>query len=508
MKFAPLARRRRGWWWIVPTVPVLLLASCTHVSPTKPPVVVATPPPVASTGPVDGGMLLHRVGVQLVQADGNAFDFRGAVACCNTEPGEPNPKWPLASEPWLDFMKTEGNVNMIHVRPGPWRAIMGTESEIEWADEGGGYLEVAGKADLSQFNPKFWRAIDTLLSSAARRGIWVEVDLIDGWGIKHCGMGDIPDYHPWSAANNLQSENHCQPKVDIVQEAWIRKAVEIAGRHGNVVFETSNEGGLVRGWNVAWEETIISIVKGEEAALGYPHHLISSNAERDVPSADWAEWHTAGQPSPPGQKISGMNETNPEPPLSGAVMAANYCTARGQGTYYWLWRHGMSLAEWKKALNAMRAGCGGGGTPAPVGCRHPDFDSSGWKTVCAAGQAEGGKDCDITATLTPDHLNELGAALGRVKAKQPGLFADRCLVGGGTPAGDNPAHAAERWAVFDATVASIADELRAGGVCAWQQGRVEIHTLRSDGFWGQLHPISTGNGCLTGNPYVGSWKEP
>jgi hypothetical protein len=496
----PLARRRRMWW----AASVLALSACTHVQPKPPgPITPPTPPP-ESTGPVDGQMLLHRAGSQLVQSDGNAFDFRGAVACCNTEPGEPNPKWPLASEIWLDWMKAQGNINAVHVRLGPWRAILGTESELEWSDAGGGYLEVGGKADLTQFNPKFWATVDGLLSAAARRGIWVEVDLIDGWGIKHCGMGDIPDYHPWSARNNVQGEDHCSARVDAVQEAWLRQAAKVAGRHGNVIFETSNEGGLIRGWNAGWEETIIAVVKGEEAALNYPHHIISSNAERDVPSADWVEFHTNGQPAAPASKITGTNEYNPEPSLSGSTVVANYCTARGQGTYYWLWRHGMSLAEWQKALAGVKAGC----APPISGCRHPDFDSGGWATICPAGQAEGGKDCDITLSLAPQHLDQLGKAIGRVQTAHPERWDGRCLVGGGTPPGDNPAHAAERWALFEMVDGEIAEQLRAGGICAWQQGRVEIHTLRSDGFWSQLHPIATNSGCLAGNPHVGSWREP
>jgi hypothetical protein len=478
---------------------LLLLATVACLTPPGP-TPVPSPTPIPPVGVVDAGMLLHANGTVLTQADGNAFDFRGAVACCFTEAGEPDPVWPLGSVPWFDYLKEHGNINFVHMRLGPWRAGPGAED----AQQDAPYAEVNGKANLDVWNNAFWTRVDLLLSEAAKRGIWVEIDLIDGWGIKHCGWGDIPAYHPWAPTNNTQGVNECLPAFSGNQDVWVRKAVEVTGRHGNVTYETSNEGGLVQGWTGAWETDIINAVRDEETKRGYPRHLIATNAERDVPAADWNEFHTNGQPAPPTGKITGTNEYNPEPSLSGTVVSANYCVARTQGSYYWLWRHGMSRVEWEKALGNVKAGCGG----AIANCHHPDFDSGGWKTICPAGQAEGGKNCDITATLSPAHLNELGAAIGRVKARNPALWNDRCLVGGGTPPGDDPAHAAERWALFESIDGQIAEELRAGGVCAWLTSRVEIMSLRNDGLWGQSHPLAMNTGCLAGNPYIGTWKEP
>jgi hypothetical protein len=447
------------------------------------------------TGPVHIDMLLHRDGAQLVQADGAGFDFRGAKDCCNSEPGEPNPKWPIGSPERWDWLRAQGNVNMVGMRLGPWRT--GPNGEIEFAILGGGYAERGGKADLSAWNEIFWTTIDTLLLEAAKRGIWVEVGVIDGWALKaDCHAGDIPGYQPWAQAGNLQGAAHCSAStIDATQEAWVRKVVAVTGRHGNVVYETSNESSLVPSFAPAWEEQMIAIIHEEERAHGYPRHLVASNAQRSVPSADWNEWHTGAGPVAPSQdgKITGVSEYNPEPPLTGTVLAANYCAARVTGVYYWLWRHGMTLAEWVKALNLMKVGCAD-----VVACPHPDFEDPRSKLV---NSAPGGPAVNAVIAL--------GAAVERVRAQEPEWFVGNCVAGGGTPAGDSAVHAAERWDFYDKVVGAIVAEMRKGGTCAWQQRRVEIHSLRSDKLWSEMHTLSTGNGCLLGpTAYKNTWSIP
>lgn len=336
----------------------LLFISCGGVRPPKPPV---TPPtPVPNMGVVNAEMLLSRDGVTIKQSNGFAFDFRGAKDCCESQDPEPNPKWPLGSSVRNTWLKSVGNINFVSRRLGPWRGVPGGEEQF--LDIGGGYLEVGGKADLAQWNPAFWGYNDNLALDDSMRDQHAQIGVIDGWGMKGgCSAGG-PTYHPWAPQNNAQGTAHCSPVFDAVQEAWVRKVVSVLGRHGNVTWEISNEGGLVAGWTVAWEESVIATIKDEETKHGYPHHLIATNSERSVPSADWDEFHTEGGSHPSTGKITGINEYNPEPPLTGIKLAENYCSARASGVYYWAWRHGMSLPEWLKGLAAIKGGC------AAVGC--------------------------------------------------------------------------------------------------------------------------------------------
>jgi len=479
-------RRAQGFWEPMPKVLAILalvvLAACAGHTPPHP---VPTPPPVPpGTGPANPEMLLHADGTVLKTPDGAAFDFRGAVACCNTEAGEPNPKWPLGSTEWFDYLKAHGNVNAYHKRLGPWRT--GPQDEAEWASTGGGYLEVNGKADLAQFNPAFWAAVDNLLTEAAKRGMWAEVDLVDGWGIKHVRMGDTPTYHPWNPANNVQGQDHASPTFDAVQEAWVRKAVQVVGRHGNVVFETSNEGGLMPGWNVAWEEAIIATVHDEETKRGYPRHLVSTNAERVVPSADWNEFHTGAEPHAPAGKVTGTNEYNPDPPLNGQQVADNYCAARASGTYYWLWRHSMTRAQWEVALAGVKAGCTG------VGCSIPTTDVPQVTPRPGSGKQQDARNAFV---------DEAAAA---VKAAHPELF--------------NPAGALVGWPSEGAKQSAFAQPyfnllvayFRSKGACAsaWEDS-VAVG-WRGDGWYEENHVLFFGDGTpIDGrHAYKFTWRFP
>lgn len=471
---------------LVVTILIANLAACGGTprppGPIPTPTPKPTPPP--TSGVVNAAMLLHREGNRIVQSDGHAFDFRGAKTCCDEWAGEPNMRWPVGSIEASIWLKAEGNINMKSIRVGPFRTV--EDGETSLAAIGGGYLEVSGKADLTQWNPVFWKYGDDLVLSDATRDQWDQVGLVDGWGLKNECQAGIKGYNPWFRGNNLQATSHCALVFDAVQERWVRKVVEVYGRHGNVVWEVSNESSLVGGDVVAWEQAIIAVVKDEEAKRGYPHHLIASNAQRLVPSADWNEWHTNGSsvaPSTDG-KITGVNEYNPEPPLSASTLAATYCGARNAGVYYWAWRHGMK-ESWKQALNLIRAGCGGS-----AACPHPDFEQ---------GHVVAGN---------PDHLEELGLAFQHVRAEHPEWWAGACLAGGGTPPGDDPAHAAERWARFEEVVDALAADMRKQTICAWQQRRVEIHSLRPDKLWTELHSITTNNGCQSTSPYKNTWSIP
>lgn len=459
-----------------------------HPKPPTPPTPAPTPQPPA--GPVDSDKVLRAEGQKLVDATGVSFDFRGAKDCCNSEAGEPNPKWPIGSEARFDWLKAEGNVNFLSMRVGPWRGI--DQGETEFIG-GGGYVEENGKANLDKWNPVLWDRVDQLLSYAAARGQWVEVGVLDGWGIKHCD----PGYHPWAPGANVQGENNCPPAWNARQEAWVRKVVQVAGRHGNVTWETSNEGGLVQGWSLAWEQAIVAAIKDEEAKRGYPHHLVATNAQTNVPPADWDEFHTEGEPNHPTSKISGVNEYNPEPPMNGAKMVDNYCAARASGTYYWLWRHGMTLADWQIALHGIRAGCTAVGCPISseqVPMIAFKGDDQHPPVCCRPGS---GKQIDARDAF----VDEAEAA---VRAGHPEIFAPDGSIAGWPSDGGLQSAAAQPF--YNYLVAFF----RGRGACAsaWEDS-IAVG-WKGDGWFEENHVLNFGPGMpISGrNAWRYTWRFP
>lgn len=438
------------------------LVGCVQNPPPKPP--PPTPPPT-----VFDGMLLRVDGQRLAHQDGRSFDFRGAIACCNSLDGEPEPRWPLTSLEWMDWARAIGGANFFHLRLGPWRAVGGAEEG--WRDVGGAYAERDGRADLDLWNDRFWSAVAELLVGLGERGVYAEVDVNDGWGIKHCQWGDVPGYHPWAAANNIQAVDECRADVLTPRhEAWVRKVVDSTGRYGNVVYQVGNESALAPGWTKEREEAIIATIHDEEQKRGYRRHLVFSQAQKPavIPSADGCEIHTnGGVPSPDaclGKPVL-VNEYNPRPPLAAAAVASNYCAARAVGVYYWAWRHGQEEA-FPDALARIKAGCG-----QDAGCRPPPERDRAWAVVCEARPVA---DVDAPSCaemgITGDPLlGPLAAAIAALPT-----------------CGDDQI----------AQLEALAAELRTGfGLCAARFSDA-VFARRPDGRWNEWHPVAFGPGCF------------
>jgi len=435
-------------------------------------------------------LLLRAAGNRFVRRDGTAVTLRGAIPCCSTEDGEANPEWPLASAAFREHAREVGDVNFLHIRLGPWRAEATSDQWVR--DLGGAYLEAGGdKVDLTQWNPAFWSKVDVLLADAGDAGQWVEVDVCDGWGIKHAKLGDFgPNwkYQPWLRYNNVQDEDWIAAAgtgaiaAGTVFEIWVRRVVETTGRHGNVIYQLGNENGLIPGFRPEWERSMVAIIRDTEARRSYGRHLIGTQSQlatlMNDPAVDYAEFHTNGGTVGSLAKPTGVNEYNPEPPLQAAAAHAHYCSAAGTGVMYWLWRHTMTRTQWEQALDLVKRGCVG--APCPL----PDFDAPGWTEVLPKPGSE--------------TVAALAAAEGRVTAARTDLFAP------GTNCLRSNTHA-NILAALDA----IAADMRAAGTCAWQHSDA-IMALRPDANWEELHAMAFGNGCLLApsNAYKRTFKEP
>jgi hypothetical protein len=305
--------------------------------------------------------LLHADGPTLVDPSGAAVDFRGAISCCGGGFG-----WPLFDEAWVDEV-AQYDVTFLHMRLGPF--LTGEGGESDWAAVGGPYVDVGGRADLTRFNAAFWAHVRYLIEYAAALGIWVEVDVADGWAIKHCRWGDIPEYSAWAPGNNAQGEDWCDDAGSReilgsdVHDAWVRQVVHETGRYANVIYQDGNEIGLVADYAPEWTLSIRNIIHDQETRDGYARHLFGSNsgdaATLQAPGVDFVELHQS-HAAAPGQcfgKPCLVNEYNPNPPLSPAELYDEYCAGRAAGTYFWYWRHGQSEAQMAETLALIASGC-------------------------------------------------------------------------------------------------------------------------------------------------------
>ena len=315
---------------------------------------------VVDAGAPSSSMALEVRGGAFALADGGLVDVRGAVSCCGGGYG-----WPLVDEAWLDLTAANG-ITFLHLRLGPFLTTS-TNGETDLAAFGGGYLEAGGKADLRQFNPRFWTRLRALLRLARARGQWVEVDVIDAWAIKHCRWGDLPGYSAWERASNVQNDDLCATAGSgpiapgSVAEAWVRKVVQETGDFDNVLYQDGNELDLVQGYSPAWTTTMRDLIRAEEHRLGFGRHLIGTNSNHatSMRAVDYVERHQS-QPASPADCLGKpclVNEYNPNPPLTAAQLHERFCQARSNGTTFWYWRHGQRDAELSQSLALVRQGC-------------------------------------------------------------------------------------------------------------------------------------------------------
>ena len=133
-------------------------------------------------------------------------------------------------------------------------------------------------------------------SPPGERGIYVAVMLFDGWGLHLSPAPDNVEGHPFHAANNVNGIGigsivdyqvlPLDPRVQALQEAYIRKVVDTVHDLPNVLWEVANEssgGGKLDpafaemlgqaepaewGDSTAWQYWVIDIVKRYEQADG------------------------------------------------------------------------------------------------------------------------------------------------------------------------------------------------------------------------------------------------
>lgn len=209
----------------------------------------------------------------------------------------------------------------IYSRPGPGTALDGKP-----------------RYNLNSFNQDYFDRLRARVVQAGERGVYVSVQLFQGWSLESKGNAGNPwPGHPFNANNNVNGINgdpnnngHGQqvttlsiPAITALQEAYIRKVVDTVNDLDNIIYEICNEAtGSAATAN--WTNHLIDYVHDYEATkpkqhlvwytVDYPsgnNSLLFSSKAEVISPAPWDE-NNNYQDNPPaaeGSKVI-VNDTD------------------------------------------------------------------------------------------------------------------------------------------------------------------------------------------------------
>jgi hypothetical protein len=241
------------------------------------------------------------------------------------------------------------------------------------------------KFDLSTFDQAYFDRLRDRVIAAGNEGIYVAVMLFDGFALHLSPPPDNVEGHPFHAANNVNEIGIASivdyqvlpldPRVQALQEAYIRKVVDTVHDLPNVLYEVANEssgGGSVDrnfaealglgdppewGDSTQWQYWVIEVVKQYEQEMGYDKHPVGMTMQFPVADqtrvndsmfngpADWIspgyddEIFTGGRhPNEPGGPESRWFENPPASDGRKIVITDTDHYAPGRGDALWAWK--------------------------------------------------------------------------------------------------------------------------------------------------------------------------
>ena len=255
-----------------------------------------------------------------------------------------------------------------------------------WARTGPGEAK-DGKPrfDLERFDEAFFDRLRGRAIAAGDRGMYVGVMLFDGWALHLSPAPDNVEGHPFHAANNVNGVaigsivDHqalpLDPRVQALQEAYIRRVIDTVHDLPNVLLEVANEssgGGTVDaafaealgqtgtpewGNSTEWQYWVIDLVKTYEMEMGYDTHPIGMTMQFPVPEqtkvndplfGSHAAWISpgyddeifadGGHPMAPGSPQSRWLEDPPAADGRKVVITDTDHYAPGRGDALWAWK--------------------------------------------------------------------------------------------------------------------------------------------------------------------------
>jgi hypothetical protein len=166
------------------------------------------------------------------------------------------------------------------------------------------------KFNLEGFDESYFDRLRERVIAAGNAGIYVGIMFFDGWAIHLSPAPDNVEGHPFHALNNINGVSvqsildhqvlPLEPRVQSLQEAYIRKVVDTLHDLPNVLWEVANEssgGGTVDksfaemlgfseapdwGDSTAWQYWVIDVVKHHEQEMGYTPHPIGMTMQFPV----------------------------------------------------------------------------------------------------------------------------------------------------------------------------------------------------------------------------------
>ncbi len=241
------------------------------------------------------------------------------------------------------------------------------------------------KFDLSRFDEAYFGRLRDRVVAAGDRGIYVGVMFFDGWALHLSPVPDNVEGHPFHAANNVNGIGitsivdyqvlPLDPRVQEIQDAYIRRVVDTVHDLPGVLYEVANEssgGGSVDpsfaealgqpgspewGDSTAWQYWVIDRVKRYEGEMGYDTHPIGMtmqfpvadqtkvNAPMFDSDADWISpgyddeiFADGGHPMAPGSPQSRWLEDPPAADGRKVVISDTDHFAPGRGDALWAWK--------------------------------------------------------------------------------------------------------------------------------------------------------------------------
>ena len=208
---------------------------------------------------------------------------------------------------WEQFKGSLGQGNDVHfcMRPQPWPRIgLGTAKDGK------------PKFDLSQFDAAYFDRMRERVIAAGNAGIYASVMLFEGFSLHLTALPDNVEGHPFHARNNVNDIGIASivdyqvlpldPRVQALQEAYIRKVVDTVHDLPNVLYEVANESSgqnadcvtfpdgstipVPIGDTTEWQYWVIRFLKQYEQQMEYQSHPIGMTMQ--YPVADQKEVNT------------------------------------------------------------------------------------------------------------------------------------------------------------------------------------------------------------------------
>jgi hypothetical protein len=342
--------------------------------------------------------------------------------------------------------------------------------------------------DLTKFNPAFWGLLHDRVAYAQSKGVYVLVDLIDGWWLKHAELS-----HQWRKSNNINGVDlgYCsdtQSAPQPIHEAWIRHVVDSVGDQPNVIWQDGNELSFCNP-SATWVVVMRAIVQDEEAKRGFVRHIFGSLSENDSidQKVDFASFHKDAPIAARSYPIQ-INEFSPKN-QSSYLSFLVACKASGITCHYWhddnpsggAWDDPAWEAEWTDTMLKM-----GKPSPPPT-CAFPCPSGS----ECSAFDVC--RNCSPQIPGDPLWVGDFGRAVADIQAANPNWFTGEHLINGNAP---EPKGNDTRQQFYRA----IVDRLAKKGICAVpREDAVEISkdSIHDE----EYHVIDFGSGDIDGNDF-------